>query len=247
MSIQERLDTPAEGERVLRFAAPPAAPRSVVSADAPVADAAASDAPGTALVAAPGGPGGPPSDPTAFRPGPPSWGGPAPVGVPQDRSSYMEYLPGIYSGNEFLARFLLIFEHQLAPIARTIDNIPHLFDPYLTPRSLIEWLGGWLGLVMDERWPEARRRELIRSASRLYRLRGTRRGLAEFIRLYTGYEAEIVEPTVSDVATRRDLAFRFTVRIRVGRDEDVDIGFLRRIVDLEKPAFAAGTIELVRE
>lgn len=193
----------------------------------------------------PGGPDGPdgPSRPVNFdRQEPPHEH--IPPGVPLGRSSYMDYLPGIYSRNEFLGRYLLIFESILSPIQRTIANAPFYFDPGTTPASLLPWLGAWLGLVMDERWPEDRRRDLIAAASRLYRWRGTRRGMVEVVRIFTGVEPEIIEPTLTEISANRNRAFRFTVRVTLPRGADADERMLQRIIDLEKPAFAAGTVEI---
>lgn len=190
----------------------------------------------------------PPSPPeTTFDrpPALPEDGGP-PSGVPLYRSTYLDHLPGIYSDSDFLARFLLIFESVLGPIERTVDNLPHYFDPGLTPSEFVPWLGSWLGLVLDDRWPEQRRRDLIRAAAELYRWRGTKRGLSEFIRLYTGVTPEITEPTVSQVAATRNRAFRFNVRLRVPADFAVDRSLVEAIVDAEKPAFAACNLEMVQ-
>ena len=194
----------------------------------------------------PSGPSGP-DDPgggltDSRAPSPFEWEAP---GVPYDGSTYMQYLPGVYSGNRFLARFLLIFEALLAPIDRTVENIAYNFDPDVAPADLLPWLGSWLGLAFDEGWPEERRRELIRSAAMLYHWRGTRRGMSEFVRIYTGVTPEIVEPTLSQLASSRDLAFRFTVRLTVPRGTPIDRALLQRIIDAEKPAFAAGTLEVV--
>ena len=189
-------------------------------------------------------PPGPPE--TSFRqpPGDPAW---PLIGVPAYRSTYLEYLPGIYSDSDFLGRFLLIFESILSPIERTVSNLHHYFDPDLTPREFVAWLGAWLGLVLDERWPENRRRALIRAAAELYRWRGTRRGLSEFIRLYTGVVPEIFEPSVSDVSASRALAFRFTVRLTLPDPSQVDRVLLETIIDAEKPAFAACALEIVQD
>lgn len=194
--------------------------------------------------AGPSGPGGPGGGQTAFRahPSPYEWESP---GVPYDGSTYMQYLPGIYSTNRFLARFLLIFEAILAPIDRTIENIASVFDPDVAPADVLPWLGSWLGLAFDEGWPEERRRELIRSAAMLYHWRGTKRGMSEFVRIYTGVMPEIVEPTLSQLSNSRDLAFRFTVRLTVPRGAPIDRALLQRIIDAEKPAFAAGTLEVI--
>ena len=60
-----------------------------------------------------------------------------PIGVPRDRSSWLQYLPAIYSDDEFMGRFLLIFESLLAPIVWRIDSIDLYFSPETAPQ---EWL-----------------------------------------------------------------------------------------------------------
>lgn len=169
----------------------------------------------------------------------------APPGVPAHRSNYLEYLPGIYHDSDFLGRFLLIFEHILSPIDRTIENIPDYFDPELAPPDVVTWLGSWLGLVLDARWPDERRRDVVKAAPELFRWRGTRRGLSHFLRLYTGIEPEIIEPTLRDVANDRTRAYRFTVRIRVGRRSPLSRQLVETIIETEKPAFAACSLEWI--
>lgn len=170
-----------------------------------------------------------------------------PLGVPVDRSSYLEHLPGIYQENDFLGRFLLIFEHILSPLDRTAGSVANFFDPSLTPPDFLPWLGSWLGLVIDPRMPEENRREILRAAPELYRWRGTKRGLREFIRLCTGIEPEVIEPTLSEIASNRNLAYRFTVRLRVPRGTELQRSYVETIVEAEKPAFAGCTIEIVSE
>lgn len=171
---------------------------------------------------------------------------PAPAGVPATRSTYLDYLPGLYQESEFLGRFLLIFEHILSPIDRTIGNVSHFFDPDLAPAEMLPWLASWLGVVLDVRVPEERRRDLVRAAPELYRWRGTKRGLREYLRLYTGIEPEITEPSLSEIASTRQLAFRFTVRMALPAGSPVEQSYIESIIDAEKPAFAACTLEVVR-
>lgn len=192
----------------------------------------------------PGQPPGPPER-TGFGELAPLGAYPVIPGVPLDRSSYLDYLPGIYRESPFLGRFLLIFESILGPIERTVDNISYYFDPELTPPECVAWLGSWLGLVLDERWPEERRRGLIGAAVELYQWRGTRRGLSEFVRLYSGIAPEIVELSLSEASAAPNRAFRFTLRLRVPPGVELDRALLESIIDLEKPAFAACTLELV--
>jgi phage tail-like protein len=162
-------------------------------------------------------------------------------------SSYLRYLPGIYQADPFVGRFLLIFESILDPIDRQVANLHHYFDPELTPADVLPWLGGWLGLVMDERWPEERRRELISKAAQLYSWRGTPRGLRAMLTLYTGVEPEIDEPEVTEVDRDHNLAYTFTVRLTIPKDAEFDEDMVRRIIEQEKPAFARPVLEIDEE
>ena len=162
-----------------------------------------------------------------------------------------QQLPGLS------ARYLQFERLPFAISAHLRNNLrAHLADsrqhlPLLRPRAhtadTLPWLGSWLGLLLDERWPDEKRRDLILAAADLYRWRGTRRGLEQFIRVYTGITPEIKEPTLSEISTSRDLAYRFTVRLVLPAGSDVDRDLLEQIIDLEKPAFAAGSLEIVRE
>ncbi len=168
----------------------------------------------------------------------------APMGVPEGASSYLDFLPGIYQDSEFLGRFLLIFEHILSPLDRTAGSIADYFDASLTPEDFLPWLGSWLGMVVDARIPQENKREMIRSAPDLYRWRGTKRGMREFLRLATGIEPEVIEPTLSEIAGNRNLAYRFTVRFRLPAGASLSRSYVEALVEAEKPAFAGCTIEI---
>src|SRR5262249_3821384 len=108
-------------------------------------------------------------------------------------SSYVQYLPAPLQADEFLGQFLRIFESILAPIERTIDNIAYTFDPRVTAPQVLPWLASWVGLELEETWPEERQRQLVLWMATLYRWRGTRRGMRQHLRLYTGHAPLIVE------------------------------------------------------
>jgi len=57
----------------------------------------------------------------------------------------------------------------------------------------LTWLSGWTAFSLDLDWPEAEKRALIKRAVDLYRIRGTKRGLSLFLRLFTGHEPDIEE------------------------------------------------------
>lgn len=155
------------------------------------------------------------------------------------KSSYLECLPAIYSDDDFMGRFLLVFEEIMGPIERIADNRHHYFDTRLAPPDMLPWLAQWVGLVLDERWSEERRRQLIRAAVELYSWRGTKRGLREMIRLYTGCEAKIDEPGLKARGRSKkaaENAHRFRVTLDVPKDASVDRAMVERIIEMEKPA-----------
>lgn len=191
------------------------------------------------------GPPAPPNGRPSAVPGP-RWPEP-PLGVPLTRSSYLDLLPGIYQDSEFLGRFLLIFEHIFSPVARTSGATWTYFDVDHVPDDFLPWLGSWVGILLDARVPAENRREVIRQVPELYRWRGTRRGLRHFLHLFTGIEPEITQPTLGEIASNRNLAYRFTVRFRVPAGRELPRPFVEQLVEAEKPAFAAATIEIVSE
>jgi phage tail-like protein len=186
--------------------------------------------------------------------------GPMPVrSAGGERSTYLQYLPAPYQGDPFMGRFLMIFERILGPIERTIDTLPAMFDPRLAPSELLPWLASWVGVELDENWPESRQRQLILWAARLYRWRGTRRGLREHLRLYTGRSPLIVE-NFGGMRVEQDAALgvntriggsastRHWVHVTVLADEEsaVDERIVRQIIEYQIPAHVAYTVEVCR-
>ena len=222
----------------------PSAPTSILKPETetaikPPAPAAPSDRPPS--FTPPAEPPGPPPVADAATPVPQ----PATPGVPHHISSYLKYLPAIYSADDFMGRFLLIFESILSPIDRTVGNLHYYFDAQMTPPEVLPWLASWLGLALDERWPEEQRRALILAAVELYQWRGTRRGLSEFVRLYTGLTPEIIETGVGRRGSTQADAFRFVVRLRVPDPAQVDRAMVESIIEAEKPAHTGYTLEIV--
>ena len=170
------------------------------------------------------------------------------------KSRLLEYLPALYMDDEFMGQFLLIFENILDPIEHTVDSIPLYFDPRFIPESMLPWLASWLDLVLDPSWPLERRRELVRYVTELYRWRGTKRGLSEFLRIYTGNSPEITEfiPGIPLDGTARlgvnsrlgspGTGYHFTVTIEL--NEDVDPKTVKTIIEAQKPAHTVYSLQV---
>jgi len=113
-------------------------------------------------------------------------------------SQTLKCLPAIYQKDELMGRFLMLFDSFWTPLERQIDHLSLYFDPQMTPPDLLPWLASWLSLTLDESWPEDKRRQLLHSAADLYRKRGTRLGLEEYLVIYTGRKPTIVEHRAYD-------------------------------------------------
>jgi phage tail-like protein len=122
----------------------------------------------------------------------------SPVTLYVARRGYMELLPAIYRRSDAVGRNLVrdicfIFEHLFGSAEETLDRAHTFFDPHECPPEFLPWLASWTAMVVDQDWPEAKKRAILKRAVDLYRIRGTRRGLALFLVLFTGHEPEILE------------------------------------------------------
>lgn len=97
--------------------------------------------------------------------------------VVSERGYLRKNLPGIYHEGDFGQRFLGALETTLDPIVGILDALPGYFAPSLAPRDLLELLAAWLGLTIEESWPDDRLREAIAAEGELGRRRGTKKGL----------------------------------------------------------------------
>lgn len=159
-----------------------------------------------------------------------------PMGVPRDRSSWLQYLPSIYSDDEFLGRFLLIFESLLAPVIWTIDNLDMYFSPETAPAEWLRWIGSWFDILIVPDLPEERQREILRQIGWLFMRRGTKAGLERLLELYFGVMPEIIE----------DAPCHFVVRLPLSQSShSLNADLADRLIDSQRPAFASYRLEVV--
>ncbi len=162
-----------------------------------------------------------------------SWPAELPEAV---RSQYVEHLPSLFHDNEFLGRFLLIFEAIWEPLERRQDHLPMYFDPRTCPRSLLPWVGSVLGISLPSNWPESRRRRILAEAMELSHWRGTAYGLARIIEVVTG-----LSPVISDESCP---PFVFRITISIPPASGVARELVEHLVRLHKPAHAGYILEV---
>jgi phage tail-like protein len=150
-------------------------------------------------------------------------------------------MPGLYQEDDFTQRWLSAMDDALAPVFLALDSMPAYLDPSLTPEDFLDWLAGWVGVLLDENWPIERRRAFVAQAAELYRLRGTATGLAAHVRIFTGGDVEILESGGVSWSNRSGgelpgtPGYRVEVRVS-GADGPVDPARLDALVTTAKPA-----------
>ncbi len=181
----------------------------------------------------------PPREPPAERAARPSepearqW-----VGMPFDRSRWLQYLPYIYSEHPFLGRYLLILEDLFGPLDQTVAHFDLFLDPRTAPESFLAVLADWLGLVLDDRWPAEQRRAILRSAVELYDFCGTKRGLIRLLEASTECHVEVEENT--------DGPHTFRVVLTPPKGQTVDESMVRHLIDTNKPTHTVYELQIKR-
>jgi phage tail-like protein len=162
---------------------------------------------------------------------------PFPPGVPRDRSTWLKYLPAIYEDDDFIGRYLLIFESMMSPLFWILDNFDLYLSPDLAPEEWLHWFAGWVDMLMLPELPEDRKREIARQIGWLFLRRGTKAQLERLLELYFGVSPEIVEST-------RD-ACHFVVKLPLSQSK-VRLGadVADRLIAAQRPAFASYTLEI---
>jgi len=208
-------------------------------------------------------------------------------------SEYIQHLPEIYrgpaadGGDSFLGEYLKIFEALISgredvadgDTIRGLDPLTDEFVEYLDPglvpldapdangalnSEFLTYLASWVALTLDQNWDLEKRRDWLRRIVPLYKRRGTRDGIEEYLRVFVGNQVTveelpggfiIAEPDNSTVGVDTFIAgapaYFFRVRINIGFPPEPFVidewrnvhNGTRAIVDLEKPAHTYYTLE----
>lgn len=144
----------------------------------------------------------------------------------------LEQLPTWMRDDEFLARFVSLFEVIATTQLEHIDQLEHVFDRTVAPPAMARALGRCVGVdVLDPTLPEALQREVLLEMQALARWQGTRRRLARVLEVVTTAPVEIVDSGGVYVSGDAPIAaphVHITVESTGWMDEDDLLGLVRR-------------------
>lgn len=160
-----------------------------------------------------------------------------PPGVPRDASTWLQYLPSVFSDTEFTGRFLLIFESMLNPITWHIDNFDLYLAANIAPGEWLQWMASWFDVLLVPEMPLDRQRNILGQMGWLFQRRGTVAGIQRLLELYFAVSVEIIEEELC----------QFTVRLPHTPDDPLlsSETLIRRLIDSQCPSFAAYRLEMV--
>ncbi|MFC9508549.1 phage tail protein [Streptomyces sp. NPDC057002] len=159
-------------------------------------------------------------------------------------------LPAVFADDDLAQRFVAGLDDVIAPILSVLDCLDTYFRPSLTPLDFTQWLGSWVGAETAGDEPEARLRAAVAAAAYLHRIRGTRRGLSEAVRLAFGVEPEITESGGAAWNARPLGPFpgaprpRLHVHLRLPAPTPADRYRLETLVSAARPAHMPYTVQV---
>ncbi|MER7478363.1 phage tail protein [Streptomyces sp. NPDC126510] len=168
-------------------------------------------------------------------------GSSAPIGV---------MLPAVFADDDLAQRFVGGLDDVLAPILSVLDCLDTYFRPSLAPLDFAQWLGSWVGAETEGDEPEPLLRAAVAAAAYLHRIRGTRRGLSEAVRLAFGVEPEITESGGASWNARPlgpfpgDPRPRLHVHLRLPAPTPADRHRLDTLVSAARPAHMPCTVQV---
>lgn len=106
----------------------------------------------------------------------------------------IDQLPLAMLEDDFLVRFLGIFQQLADTFMVQADNIEHTIDTTVAPDRMVRALGSWIGVPpIDPSLPDGVQRRIVREHGQMLQWRGTAMGLRHLLEMVTDAPAEITD------------------------------------------------------
>lgn len=103
-------------------------------------------------------------------------------------------LPVGMLGSDFFVRFVSIFQEMGETLMSQADQVKYLPDATVAPTPLLPYLASWIDArTVDASLPEELQRLILRSAAKALALRGTKRGLSEYLEMLSGGPVDVID------------------------------------------------------
>jgi phage tail-like protein len=97
--------------------------------------------------------------------------------------------------DDFLVRFLSIFEEVATTLRASADSVSRIADTHVTTPPMVRYQGAWVGApALDSRLPVGVQRNIVLATGRTIGARGTAGALRSMLEAITDGEVEVVDP-----------------------------------------------------
>lgn len=110
--------------------------------------------------------------------------------------SLIQYLPELYQKepeNDFLKRYLSLFEAVYLEMDEKIRSAERQLDPQTAGREFLIWMAKWAGISDVQFWPEGKLKILLQGIVKKNLIRGTKEYMRYMIQVFTGEPPLFVE------------------------------------------------------
>ncbi len=105
----------------------------------------------------------------------------------------VDQLPRVMAADPVLRDFVTAFEQVHDTVRERIDAIEHQVDTGLASPDMLQYLGSWLGIMLEPTDPAEYRRSLVREVGKLLGWRGTRYGVEALLEAATGARVTVLD------------------------------------------------------
>lgn len=110
------------------------------------------------------------------------------------RSGWLvEQLPRVMATDPVLHDLVLAFEQVHDTVRERVDAIEYQVDTGLASPEMLQFLGSWLGIMLEPTDPAEYRRSLVRQVGKLLGWRGTRYGVEAMLEAATGARVTVID------------------------------------------------------
>ena len=105
----------------------------------------------------------------------------------------VEQLPRAMANDPVLRDLVSAFEQTHDTVRERIDAIEHQIDTGLASPEMLQFLGSWLGVMLEPTDPADYRRSMVREVGKLLGWRGTRYGVEALLAAATGARVTVLD------------------------------------------------------
>jgi phage tail-like protein len=105
----------------------------------------------------------------------------------------VDQLPRVMAADPVLHDLVKAFEQVHDTVRERVDAIEYQVDTGLASPEMLQFLGSWLGLMLEPTDPAEYRRSLVRQVGKLLGWRGTRFGVEAMLEAATGARVTVID------------------------------------------------------